>query len=168
MLSVTGSGQKRTVMPDQCLQLHPVPKASAESTDPLPSDRLPGRSSGRRCARAASINSRPQRIRKRRRAGEPARCGCGVRGQRRPCQPNQRRVDRPIELATPSTASQTGDQNTPRQHTASAEIPIASDAQLRRISRGFLTWRFCVRRPRRAWRPCHGPASENLHKCGRS
>src|ERR1700737_1738600 len=32
--------------------------------------------------------------------------------------------------------------NAPRQQTAGAEIPIASDAQLRQISRGFLPWRF--------------------------
>src|ERR1700736_332196 len=30
----------------------------------------------------------------------------------------------------------------PRQQTASAEIPIASDAQLRHTSRGFLVWGF--------------------------
>jgi hypothetical protein len=32
--------------------------------------------------------------------------------------------------------------NAPRQQTAGAEIPIASDALLRQISRGFLPWRF--------------------------
>ena len=32
--------------------------------------------------------------------------------------------------------------NAPQQQTASAEIPIASDAPLRHISRGFLPWRF--------------------------
>src|ERR1700738_3531419 len=32
--------------------------------------------------------------------------------------------------------------NAPRQQTAGAEIPIAPDAQLRQISRGFLPWRF--------------------------
>jgi hypothetical protein len=32
--------------------------------------------------------------------------------------------------------------NARRQQTASAEIPIASDAQLRHTSRGFLPWRF--------------------------
>jgi hypothetical protein len=32
--------------------------------------------------------------------------------------------------------------NAPQQQTASAEIPIASDAPPRPISRGFLPWRF--------------------------
>jgi len=32
--------------------------------------------------------------------------------------------------------------NAPRQQAASVQIPIASDAQLRHTSRGFLPWRF--------------------------
>jgi hypothetical protein len=38
--------------------------------------------------------------------------------------------------------------NARRQQTASAEIPIASDAQLRHTSRGFLPWRFSDAGPR--------------------
>src|SRR5258708_40014935 len=37
--------------------------------------------------------------------------------------------------------------NARRQQTASAEIPIASDAQLRHTSRGFLHWRFAYAGP---------------------
>jgi hypothetical protein len=36
----------------------------------------------------------------------------------------------------------------PRQQNAAIEIPIASDAQLRHISRGFLPWRFADAGPR--------------------
>jgi hypothetical protein len=43
--------------------------------------------------------------------------------------------------------------NAPRQNTASAKIPIASDAQPRHTSRGFLPWRFAYAGPRHA--PCH-------------
>ncbi|ABE64638.1 membrane protein-like protein [Nitrobacter hamburgensis X14] len=45
--------------------------------------------------------------------------------------------DRPTKLATPLTASQQA-VIAPRQQTASAEIPIASDAPPRPTSRGFL------------------------------
>src|ERR1700738_16119 len=44
----------------------------------------------------------------------------------------------------------------PRQQPASAEIPIASDAQLRHTSRGFLPWRFADAGPRSARRRHHG------------
>jgi hypothetical protein len=58
--------------------------------------------------------------------------------------------------------------NAPRQHTTSAEIPIAADAPHCPMSRGFLPWRFADAGPRSAWRHHHGPASENLHNCRRS
>src|SRR5664279_5138408 len=37
--------------------------------------------------------------------------------------------------------------NAPRQRAASLQIPIASDAQLRHTSRGFLLWRFAYAGP---------------------
>jgi hypothetical protein len=37
--------------------------------------------------------------------------------------------------------------NAPRQQAASVQIPIASDAQLRHTSRGFLLWRFAYADP---------------------
>jgi hypothetical protein len=37
--------------------------------------------------------------------------------------------------------------NAPRQRAASVQIPIASDAQLRHTSRGFLLWRFAYAGP---------------------
>src|SRR5471030_2852618 len=37
--------------------------------------------------------------------------------------------------------------NAPRQQAASLQIPIASDAQLRHTSRGFLLWRFAYADP---------------------
>src|SRR6266436_3698486 len=55
--------------------------------------------------------------------------------------------------------------NAPRQQTASAEIPIASDAQLRHLPR-FPPLEVCERRPPSARRRHHGPASENLHISG--
>ena len=54
---------------------------------------------------------------------------------------------------TPSIASQTGGQSN-RQHTASAEIPIASDAPPRPTSRGFLVWGFFVKEFARAANLC--------------
>jgi hypothetical protein len=57
--------------------------------------------------------------------------------------------------------------NAPRQQTASAEIPIASDAQLRHLPR-FPPLEVCVRRPPSARRRHHGPASENLHSSSHS
>ena len=38
--------------------------------------------------------------------------------------------------------------NPPQQKTASVQIPIAPDAQLRHTSRGFLPWRFAYAGPR--------------------
>jgi hypothetical protein len=56
--------------------------------------------------------------------------------------------------------------NAPRQHTASAEIPIASDAPPRHASRGFLPWRFAYAGPGVRRATLMGPPSANLHKSG--
>jgi hypothetical protein len=53
--------------------------------------------------------------------------------------------------------------NAPRQHTASAEIPIASDAPPRHASRGFLPWRFAYAGPGVRRATLMGPPSANLH-----
>jgi hypothetical protein len=57
--------------------------------------------------------------------------------------------------------------NAPWQHTASTAIPIASDAPPRPVSRGFLPWRFADAGPGARGTSFMGPASENLHMCGR-
>ena len=46
--------------------------------------------------------------------------------------------------------------NAPRQRTASVQIPIASDTQLRHTSRGFLLWRFAYAGPTCPPRHLHG------------
>jgi hypothetical protein len=56
--------------------------------------------------------------------------------------------------------------NALQQQTASAEIPITSDAKPRHTSRGFFPWRFADASPRCAWHLHHGPASANLHMNG--
>src|SRR5882672_8022283 len=48
--------------------------------------------------------------------------------------------------------------NAPRQQAASVQIPIASDAQLRHTSRGFLLWRFAYAGPTCPPRHHHGAA----------
>jgi hypothetical protein len=53
--------------------------------------------------------------------------------------------------------------NSLQQQTVSAEIPIASDAKLRHISRGFLSWRFAYAGPRVRRAIVMGPPSANLH-----
>jgi hypothetical protein len=53
--------------------------------------------------------------------------------------------------------------NEPPTHTASDEIPIASDAPPRLTSRGFLPWRFADAGPGVRRATVMGPASENLH-----
>ena len=58
--------------------------------------------------------------------------------------------------------------NAPRQQTASAEIPIASDAPPRHTSRGFLPWRFAYAGPGVRRATFMGPASANLHRSGPS
>jgi hypothetical protein len=52
------------------------------------------------------------------------------------------------------------------QQTASAEIPIASDAHPRHTSRGFLPWRFAYAGPRVRRATVMGPPSANLHRTG--
>jgi hypothetical protein len=52
------------------------------------------------------------------------------------------------------------------QQTASAEIPIASDAHPRHTSRGFLPWRFAYAGPRVRRATVMGPPSANLHTTG--
>jgi hypothetical protein len=54
--------------------------------------------------------------------------------------------------------------NTPRQQSASVEIPIAVNARPRHISRGFLPWRFAYAGPSVRRATIMGPASANLHK----
>jgi hypothetical protein len=51
----------------------------------------------------------------------------------------------------------------PRQQTAGAEIPVASDARTLHISRGFLPWRFAYAGPGTRRATFMGPASANLH-----
>ena len=58
--------------------------------------------------------------------------------------------------------------NPPRQHTASAEIPIASDAPPRPTSRGFLPWRFADAGPGVRRATIMGPPSANLHTSSHS
>jgi len=53
--------------------------------------------------------------------------------------------------------------NPPRQQTASAEIPIASDAPPRHTPRGFLPWRFAYAGPSARGATIMGPPSANLH-----
>src|SRR5437762_7524605 len=52
------------------------------------------------------------------------------------------------------------------QQTASAEIPIASDAHPRHTSRGFLPWRFAYAGPRVRRATIMGPPSATLHNNG--
>ena len=73
--------------------------------------------------------------------------------------------DRSTELPAPSTASQRGAQRTSAT-AASAKIPIASDAQPRHNSRGFLPWRFAYAGPGVRRATVMGPASANLHISG--
>src|ERR1700728_867466 len=75
--------------------------------------------------------------------------------------------DRPTGFVTPSIAAQTRFNAIPQQ-TASAEIPIASDAHPRHTSRGFLPCRFAYAGPRVRRATVVGPPSANLHKGGRS
>src|SRR5665213_3943676 len=70
--------------------------------------------------------------------------------------------DRPGASPPQSLPKQVVNRN--RQHTASAEIPIASDAPPRPTSRGFLPWRFAYADPGVRRATCMGPASANLHK----
>jgi hypothetical protein len=71
--------------------------------------------------------------------------------------------DRPTELV-PLRPLAKEPINVPRPHTASAEIPIASDAPPRHASRGFLPWRFAYAGPGARRPTVMGPASENLHR----
>jgi hypothetical protein len=63
-------------------------------------------------------------------------------------------IDRPASSHPRSPAEKPP--NSPRQQTANAEIPIASDARPPHTSRGFLLWRFAYADPRRAPRHLHG------------
>jgi hypothetical protein len=56
--------------------------------------------------------------------------------------------------------------NAPRQQAASVQIPIASDAQLRHTSHGFLPWRFAYAGPSVRRATIMGPTSANLHNNG--
>jgi hypothetical protein len=56
--------------------------------------------------------------------------------------------------------------NVPRQHSASIEIPIASDAKPPHTSRGSLPWRFAYAGPGVRRSTIMGPASANLHMSG--
>ena len=61
--------------------------------------------------------------------------------------------------------------NASRQRTASVQIPIASDTQLRHTSRGFLLWRFAYAGPTCPPRHLHGgrhPQTFTLADIGRS
>ncbi len=64
-------------------------------------------------------------------------------------------IGRPASAHPRSLAEQAP--NSPRQRTASAEIPIATDARPHHISRGFLPWRFAYAGPVSA-APPHGAA----------
>ena len=63
-------------------------------------------------------------------------------------------IDRPASSRPRSPAEKAP--NPPRQQTANAEIPIASDARPLHTSRGFLPWRFAYAGPRCTPRHRHG------------